>query len=70
MTGYTAVVQQRNGWWIGWVSEVAGVSSQGVTRGELLENLSSALREALEMDRADAIDTAAGAPYEVVRISM
>jgi predicted RNase H-like HicB family nuclease len=30
---------------------VSGVNSQGATREELLENLSSALRQALEMDR-------------------
>ena len=70
MNGYTAVVQQRGGWWVGWVEEVAGVSSEGMTRDELLENLSSALAEALEMHRADAIAAAAGAPYEVVRIEV
>jgi predicted RNase H-like HicB family nuclease len=48
--GYTAVVQQREGWWIGWIEEVPGVNSQGATQEELLENLSSALAEALEME--------------------
>jgi predicted RNase H-like HicB family nuclease len=47
---YTAVVQRRDGWWIGWIEEVPGVNSQGATREELLENLSSALAEALEME--------------------
>ena len=69
-TTYTAVVQQRDGWWIGWIGEVAGVNSQGATRDELLENLSSALGEALEMNRCDAILAAAGAPYEVVGIKV
>jgi predicted RNase H-like HicB family nuclease len=48
----TAVIQQRGRWWIGWIEEVPGVNSQGGTREELLENLRSALGEALEMDRA------------------
>jgi predicted RNase H-like HicB family nuclease len=48
---YTAVVQHRNEWWIGWIEEVPGVNSQGSTRAELLENLSSALDESLEMNR-------------------
>jgi predicted RNase H-like HicB family nuclease len=69
-TGYTAIVQQRDGWWVGWVEEVAGVNSQGATRDELMENLSSALAEALEMCRSDAVAAAAGAPYEVVRIEV
>ncbi len=31
-TSYTAVVQQHDQWWIGWVEEVPGVNSQGQTR--------------------------------------
>jgi predicted RNase H-like HicB family nuclease len=65
---YTAIVQQRENWWIGWIEEVPGVISQGATREELLENLSSALREALEMNRADALEAAQG-PYEEVGIA-
>ena len=48
---YTAVIQQADGWWIGWVEEVPGVNSQGQTREELLDNLRDALDEALEMNR-------------------
>jgi predicted RNase H-like HicB family nuclease len=48
-----AVVQQREGWWIGWIEEVPGVKSQGESREELLENLRSGLEEALERNRAD-----------------
>ena len=51
---YSAVVQQHDGWWIGWIEEVPGVNSQGHTRDELLDNLRDALEEALEMNRADA----------------
>lgn len=67
-TNYRAVVQQREGWWIGWIEEVPGVNSQGETREELLENLRSTLEEALEMNRADALSAAQGAPYEEVRV--
>lgn len=45
---YTAVIQQSDSWRIGWIEEVPGVNSQGITREELLENLPSALQEALE----------------------
>ncbi|HET7230080.1 MAG TPA: type II toxin-antitoxin system HicB family antitoxin [Longimicrobium sp.] len=65
---YTAVIQQREKWWIGWIEEVPGVNSQGATRDELLENLSSALSEALEMNRAEALAAAHG-PYEEVGIA-
>jgi predicted RNase H-like HicB family nuclease len=53
---YAAVVQRDGDWWIGWLEEIPGVSSQGHTREELLENLSSALQEALEMNRAETPD--------------
>jgi predicted RNase H-like HicB family nuclease len=49
---YTAKIQRRGDWWIGWIQEVPGVNSQGRTREELIDNLRSALREALEMDRS------------------
>jgi len=54
-TRYTAVIQKNGKWWIGWVEEIPGVNSQGVTREELMENLLPALEEALEMNRADAL---------------
>ena len=52
---FSAVIKQDEGWWIGWIEEVPGVNSQGRTRKELVENLHSALKEALEMNRADAL---------------
>lgn len=65
---YTAVIQQHAEWWIGWVEEVPGVNSQGITREDLLDNLRDALEEALEMNRDDARAAAAqaGAFEEVV----
>jgi len=47
---YTFRVRQGEGGWIGWVDERPGVNSQAATRGELIENLASALTEALAMD--------------------
>ena len=51
MRSYTALVRKADDWWIGRVAEVPGVLSQGKTREELLENLQSALDEALELYR-------------------
>jgi predicted RNase H-like HicB family nuclease len=55
---YTAVIQQDGRWWVGWLEEIPGVNSQGETRDELMENLRSALNEALEMNRSEARQSA------------
>ena len=55
---YTAAVQRDGKWWIGWIEEIPGVNSQGRTREELRSNLRSALREAIEFNRADALSAA------------
>jgi predicted RNase H-like HicB family nuclease len=60
---FNAVVKQDDGWWIGWVEEIPGVNCQGKTRVELLKNLRSALKEALEFNREDAL-AAAKTDYE------
>ena len=60
---FTAIVQRDGPYWIGWIAEVPGVNGQGATREELLESLRSALREALEMNRREAL-AAARQPYE------
>jgi predicted RNase H-like HicB family nuclease len=65
---FTAVVQRDGPWWVGWVQEIPGVNSQGESREELMENLKSALKEMLELNRADALK-AAGDDFEEVRIS-
>jgi predicted RNase H-like HicB family nuclease len=65
---YTAVIQRDGEWWIGWVEEIPGVNSQGETREELLDNLRSALKEALEMNRSEA-RAAAGDSFEEVSIT-
>jgi len=62
---YTAIIQQRAPWWIGWIKEIRGVNSQGATREELLENLQSSLQEALEMNKAEALASCQGTYEEV-----
>ena len=66
---YTAVVKHEEDWWIGWIEEVPGVNCQEATRDELLESLKVTLREALEFNRADALD-AAGEDYEEREIAV
>jgi len=51
---FTAIVRQDGAWWVGWIEEVPGVNAQEATRDALLASLRDALREALEMNRADA----------------
>lgn len=66
---YTAIIKQDAGWWIGWVEEVPGVNCQEETREELLESLKNTLREALELNRSDAI-VAAGDDFEELEIAV
>ena len=66
---YTAVVKQDAGWWIGWIEEVPGVNCQEPTLDELVETLKATLREALELNRSDAIG-AAGDEFEELEIAV
>ena len=68
-TNYTAIIKQDAEWWIGWVEELPGVNCQEKTREELLESIRITLREALEMNRADALD-AAGNEFEEFEIAV
>jgi predicted RNase H-like HicB family nuclease len=49
MNQYTAAIQKDGAFWVGWIEEVPGVNAQGNSREDLLENLRSALFEALEI---------------------
>ncbi len=64
---FTAVIKKDSGWWIGWIEEIPGVNSQGKTKLELMKNLRSALSEALEFNRDDALK-AAETDYEETAI--
>ena len=66
---YTAVVKRDGKWWIGWIEEVPGVNAQDRTRRALMSSLRSALREALELNRTEALAIACDA-YEEVRIEV
>lgn len=61
-TDYTAVVKQVGAWWIGWIEELPGVNCQESTHEELVTSLRETLREALELNKQDAL-AAAGADF-------
>ena len=66
---YTAIVKRAGTWWIGWIEEVPGVNCQEASREELVESLRQVLREALELNRRDALD-AAGNDYDEQEIAL
>ena len=66
---YTAVIQQKGDWWIGWIQEVPGVNCQEESREELIESLREALKEMLEFNRTDAL-SAAGSEYVEEKIAL
>ena len=68
-TQYTAVVKNEDVWWIGWIEEVPGVNCQESSKEALMESLRVTLREALELNRDDAI-SAAGEGFEELRIAL
>ena len=66
---YSVVIRHSDGWWVGWVREVAGVNAQARTREQLMDDLAAALREALEMNCRDA-EAAMPSDYERVVIRL
>ena len=66
---YTAQIEHRGEWWIGWIREIPGVNCQERTREELLETLKITLIEALEFEVAEAAQQIEEA-YEVVKIAV
>ncbi len=66
---YTAVIKEDAGWWIGWIEEVPGVNCQEPTREALMETLRVSLKEALELNRQDALG-AAGGDFEEAPIAV
>lgn len=51
---YTAVTQEKDGWWVGWIEEIPGVNCQEKTRAELLVSLREVLTEMLDINREEA----------------
>ena len=68
-TQYTAVVKNEGDCWIGWIEEVPGVNCQESTKEALMESLKVTLREALELNRDEAI-SAAGEDFEELRLAL
>ena len=66
---YTAVIQQDEGWWIGWIQEIPGVNCQERTKDALLETLRITLQETIEYNREEAIN-AAKVEYQEVTIQI
>ena len=60
---YTAIIKQDGDWWIGWVEEVPGVNCQERTHDELIESLRETLKEAIKLNKGDAI-ISAGTGYK------
>ena len=63
---YTAVIKKDDDWWIGWVEEIPGVNCQEKTKEELLETLRVTLKEALEINKSEALTVAESNYSEVV----
>ena len=55
---YTAVIKEDDKWWIGWIEEVPGVNCQEPTHDELIKTLKITLKEALELNRQEALQAA------------
>jgi predicted RNase H-like HicB family nuclease len=68
-SNYTAVIKHDADWWIGWIEEVPGVNCQESTREELLKSLRETLAEAIELNRADALE-AVGYGFEELSIAV
>lgn len=66
---YKAIMKKDGNWWVGWIEEVPGVNCQEKTREKLIETLRITLKEALSMNRRDAI-SAAGDDYQEEKIAL
>ena len=66
---YTAVTKRDGDWWIGWIEEVPGVNCQERSHEELVETLRVTLKEALELNRKEAI-SAVGSGYQEEQVAI
>jgi Uncharacterized conserved protein len=51
MAQFTAVIEKRDDWYVGYVEELPGVNTQGRTLKEVRENLREALQLIIEANR-------------------
>ena len=51
---YTAVFEQEDEWWIGYVEELPGANTQGITLDEARDNLKEAVQLIVEANRMPA----------------
>ena len=65
---YTALIRESEGWWIGWILEVRGVTCQERTKSELLDTLKITLREILE-DETLEVSRRTESESETVKVS-
>ena len=68
LQSYTALIRQSEGWWIGWILEVRGVTCQERTRDELLDTLKITLREILEYE-APEVSLRTESEVEEIKVS-
>lgn len=59
---FTAVIEKRGDWYIGYVEELPGVNTQGRTLKEVKENLKEALRLIIEANRELASKSPSNTP--------
>jgi predicted RNase H-like HicB family nuclease len=66
---FTAIIKQDGDWWIGWIEEVPGVNCQEKTHDELINSLKETLKEAIEINKNDAIiSTGNGYKEEIIAV--
>ena len=51
MEKFSAVFEQMNNWWVGYVEELPGANAQGRTLDEVRENLKEAVQAIIETNR-------------------
>jgi len=49
---FTAIIEKRGDWYIGYVEEISGVNTQGKTIEEVRENLREALKLIMETNKS------------------
>ncbi len=68
-SNYTAVIKHEAESWIGWIEEIPGVNCQESSREGLLKSLRETLAEAIELNRAEALE-AVGYDFEELSIAI